>query len=109
MAGTSSRKVKSSFPANRSFPGSYFNHHRVQVATISWGGKLSGNDKDKHWSFSPEGEDKDMRCDPVRTFPAVDCTPEWLLPRRSDYGLSTRCFDNGLPVNRSQKQDKQSE
>lgn len=78
------------------------------MATISWGGKISGNDHKTHWAFDVAGEDKIMRADPVRTFPHVDSTPEWVQPRKCDYGLSARCMDGKTIINRSQKPVQQS-
>jgi hypothetical protein len=90
-----------------SAPGPYFNHHKIQTATISWAG-ISGNDHNKHWGFKLDGEDSQLRLDPIRVFPAVDSTPEWIQPRRADYGLSARCYDDGDLVNRSQKRVQES-
>ena len=53
------------------------------------------------------------RMDPMRSFGSTDSTPEWIQPRRSDYGLSARCMDSShghaIQVNRSQKPVQQSE
>ncbi len=90
-----------------SAPGPYFNHHKIQTATISWAG-ISGNDHNKHSGFKLDGEDSQLRLDPLMVFPAVDSTPEWIQPRRADYGLSARCYDDGDLVNRSQKRVQES-
>lgn len=93
-----------------SFQGANLNHHKIQSATISWGGKLHGRDPLKHWSFDPQGEDAAMRLDNMRTFPGIDSSREWHQPRAFDYGLSARVMDaiTRTLQNRSQKRDYES-
>lgn len=91
-----------------SWPGAQFNHHKVQMATITFsGGKIHGNDRHLHWDFKSTGENRDRRMDPVTFCPSPDSTKEWHQPRRADYGTSARCTTphptGPRPVNRSQK------
>lgn len=88
-----------------------FNHHKVQICTIAWGGNLHGRFASEHWNFYLDGEDKIQRMNPLRVSPCSDSTREWLQPKAWDYGTSARQIDQDSKKsnNRTQKGIYQSQ